>query len=81
MRFWAKNRELNSVWRGVFFLQAAELIFQLSHAAAEAFQNLAGFGGDGHAVFAMMARGGGALGGIIKFLAAGAAGAQALAGG
>ena len=62
------------------FLKATELVFQLGHAAAEAFQNLARLGGNGHAVLAMMARGGAAFDGIIKFLAAGAAGARALAG-
>ena len=53
----------------------------MGHAGAEAFQNFAGFGGDGHAVLAMMARGGAAFDGIFKFLATGAAGAGALAGG
>ena len=57
------------------------MIFQLRHAAAEALQDFSRFGGDGHAVFAMVARGGAALDGIIKFPAAGAAGAGALAGG
>lgn len=71
-------RPLLRDWR--LFLEAAELVFELGHAGAEAFQNFAGFGGDGHAVLAMVARGGAALDGIIKFLAAGAAGARALAG-
>jgi len=68
-------------WRGGLFLKAAELVFQLRHAAAEAFQDFPGLGGNGHAVFAMMARGGAVVGGIFILLAAGAAGARALAGG
>jgi len=62
------------------FLQTAELVFQLRHAAAEAFQNFPGFGGDGHTVLAVVARGGAALDGIFKLFAAGAAGAGTLAG-
>jgi len=69
----------DAAWR--LFLKAAELVFKLCHTAAEAFQNFAGLGGDVHAVFAVMPRGGAALDGIFKFLAAGAAGAGTLAGG
>jgi len=61
-------------------VQPAKLVFELGDAAVEAFQGLARLGGDSHAILAMMARGGATLGGIIKFLAAGAAGALALAG-
>ena len=64
--------------RHQLFLQAAELVFQSSDAAVEAFQYFPGFRRDGHAILAMMARGGAAFDGIIKFLAAGAASALAL---
>jgi hypothetical protein len=47
----------------------------------EALQDFPRLGGNGHAVLAMVARGGAAFDGIFKFLAAGAAGARALAGG
>lgn len=66
---------------GGLFLKATKLVFQLRHAVVEAFQNFPRLGGNGHAVFAMVARGGAAFDGIIKFLATGAAGARALAGG
>jgi hypothetical protein len=72
--------KLSRRW-GRFFRQAAKLVFQLRHAAVEAFQGFARLGGDGRAILAMMARGGAAFDGIFKFLAAGATGALALAGG
>ena len=68
------------VRRRRFFLLAAKLVFQLRHAVVEALQNFPRFGRHGHAVLAMVARGGAAFDGIIKFLAAGAACARALAG-
>jgi hypothetical protein len=67
-------------WRSGLFLQVAELVFQLRDSGVQAFQNFPRLGGDGHAVFAMMARGGAAFDGVFKFLAAGAAGAGSLAG-
>jgi hypothetical protein len=76
----AKNRELDLAWSGRLFLKPAKLVFQLGHATAEAFQNFPGFGRDGHAVFAVMARGGTAFDGIFKLFAAGAAGAGAVSG-
>jgi hypothetical protein len=72
---WSRHR------RGGFFLLAAQLVFELGHAIVEALQNFPRFGRDGHAVLAMVARGGAAFDGIIKLLAAGAAGARALTGG
>src|ERR1035437_4618919 len=66
--------------RGGLFLKAAELVFQLGHAAVEAFQNFSHFGGNGHAVVAMVARGGAAFDGIFKLFAASATGAETLAG-
>ena len=65
---------------GGFFLKAAELVFQLRYAVVEAFQNFPRLGRNGHTVLAMVARGGAAFDGIIKFLAAGATGALARAG-
>src|SRR5450631_4213953 len=72
-RCWAKKIELNSVRGGGFFLEVTELVFQLHYAVAEALQNFSCLGGNGHAVLAMMARGGAAFDGISKFLAARAA--------
>ena len=53
----------------------------MRQAAVKSLQSLPRLGRNGHAVLAVVARGGAALDGIIKFLAAGAAGAEALGGG
>jgi hypothetical protein len=60
---------------------AFELPFKLGNAVAEALDNLPGLRRHRRAVFAMMARGVAALDRIVKFLAAGAAGALAVGGG
>ncbi len=77
---WQGNQRLRGRRSG-FFLLATELVFQLRHAVVEALQNFPRLGGNGHAVVAMMARGGAALDRIFKFLAASPAGARALTGG
>jgi len=56
-------------------------MFQLRETRVEALDGFAGLGGNGDAVFAVMAGGGAAFDGILKFFAAGATGAEALAGG
>jgi len=66
---------------GGFFRRGAEGALQLGHAVVEPLQDFPGFNGHDHAIFAMMPRGGIALDGVFKFFAAGAAGAEALAGG
>src|ERR1035438_1323951 len=78
LRFSGSRRLLGR--RGGFFPNAAQLVFELRHAVVEALQNFPRFRRHGHAVLAMMARGGAAFDGIFKFPAAGAAGALALAG-
>ena len=70
-----------SLFPGVQFCRPiSELMLQLGHAGAQAFQRFAGLGGNGHAVFAMVARGVAALDRVFKFFAAGATGVRALAG-
>ena len=66
---------------GGLIQQAAELVFHLGHPAVQALQDFARLGGNRHAILAMMPGGGAAFDGIIKLLAAGAAGALAWVGG
>jgi hypothetical protein len=60
--------------------KTAEGALQLGHPTAQALQDFARFGRHAHAVFTVMARGGIAFDGVFKLFAAGAAGAEALAG-
>ena len=64
-----------------FFLEPAQLVFKLAHADIEAFQNFLHIGWKHNAVRAMVTGGVAALDGIIKFFAAGTAGAGTLTGG
>ena len=61
--------------------ESGHLAFQIRDAVVQAFQDFPCVFGEDRALGAMMARAGAAFDGVIKFLAARAAGARALAGG
>ena len=61
--------------------EAGQLAFEGGDAGVETFQDFPRVFGEDGALGAVMARGGAAFDGILKFLAARAAGARALAGG
>jgi hypothetical protein len=64
-----------------FFLEPAQLVFELGHTVVETLQDFAHVGRKNDTVRAMMSRGIAALDGIFELFAAGAAGAGTLAGG